>query len=159
MTGKHQLLRLNSKDLNKWFCGNAQAVNFMENLSIACSEWIRMSQTSETDCMGRMTVWMAFGKELHPFFVQHAAILRPVVLTSCLQLRTIASLDPEQSPDQPIIEVLSHSLLSVVHVTAWICGGDQWAEEIAPEIYRTMWLDIDGDGKLNEAPGENARLN
>lgn len=118
-----------------WFKGNADAVSFAEMLWHAAQEWDDFED--EGACDKRLMSWLAFGKEYHPFFHANAHVLRPALLVMHLQWTAANVLDHGDRSDVSKSYMLRAGIYSVWHVMAWIVGGQDWAEEIGPVIYRT----------------------
>ena len=118
-----------------WFKGDEAACHFAETLWTAAQEWDDLED--EGRCDDRLLPWLAFGKEYHPFFHQHAHILRPIMLNMYLQWRAANVLDRGSRSDVGKSYMLRAGIYGVWHAIAWIVGGDQWAVEIGPEIYRS----------------------
>lgn len=124
-----------NKLFERWFKGDALAVEFAIQLWHAAQEW----DDFEDDGVGdsRLFAWLAFGKEYHPFFRDHAEILRPAMLQMHLQWTAANTLDKGSKEDVAKSYMLRAAIYGVWHVMAWLCGGQDWAVSVGPEIYRT----------------------
>ena len=120
-----------------WFKGDEHAQNFAVALWEACQEWDDLEDEGVCRSMNTLLSWLAFGKEYHPFFATHSHILRPVMLQMYLGWRAANVLDKGDRSDVAKSYMLRAGLYSVWHVMAWIIGGDDWATEIGPDIYRS----------------------
>lgn len=120
----------------KWFKGNPDAIHFAECLWHAAQEWDDLEDEGKADT-GRLCAWLAFGKEYHPFFHANAAVLRPALLMMHLQWKAANVLDRGTRADVDKSYMLRAGIYSVWHVMAWVIGGQDWADEIGPDIYRT----------------------
>lgn len=121
----------------RWCRGNEDAVNFCALLYDACQVWDDIEDEGGTDRHNAAISWLAFGKEYHPFFRANADLLRPAMLLAYLQWRAANVLDHGDRLDVAKSYMLRAAYYSVIHLCAWICGGDDWAAEAGPEIYRT----------------------
>lgn len=119
-----------------WFKGNPEAVQFGSLLWEALQEWDDLEDEGKCN-HNRLFSWLAFGKENHPFFNTHSHLLRPAFLLVYLQWRAANVLDKGSRDDVAKSYMLRAALYSFYHLMAWICGGDDWAAEIGPAIYRT----------------------
>lgn len=120
-----------------WFKGDEAACDFAEKLWTAAQEWDDLHDEGQCENHNALLSWLAFGKEYTPYFAQHAHILRPVFLTVYLQWRAANVLDRGSESDVVKAYMLRAGLYSMWHVMAWIAGGDDWAAEVGPEIYRS----------------------
>ena len=121
----------------KWFRGNDDAVNFAVALWVAAQEWDDLEDEGRCESHNRLLSWLAFGKEYTPYFASHAHLLRPVFLSVYLQWRTANVLDRGDANDVAKSYMLRAGLYGLWHLMAWIEGGDDWAAEVGPEIYRS----------------------
>ena len=120
----------------KWFRKDAGACEFANMLYDAAQEWDDMED--EGKCRhNALFSWLAFGKEYTPFFAANSAIMRPAMLGMYLQWRAATVLEKGDKSDVEKAYMLRAGLYGVWHVMAWIIGGDDWAGEVGPEIYRT----------------------
>ncbi len=120
----------------RWFRGSADAVHFASQLWTATQEWDDLEDEGRCN-HNTLLAWLAFGKEYHPFFAPNAHILRPALLMMYLQWRAANVLDRGDESDVAKSYMLRAGLYSVWHLMAWIVGGNDWAAEVGPEIYRT----------------------
>lgn len=120
---------------SRWFKGNGAAIHFAQCLWHAAQEWDDFEDEGKGDM--RLLPWLAFGKEYDPFFAAHAHLLRPAMLTMALQWSASNVLDRGDRNDVAKSYMLRAGIYSVWHLMAWIVGGQDWADEIGPEIYRT----------------------
>jgi hypothetical protein len=120
--------------LREWFCGDESAVHFAAQLWRACHEWDDLEDEGKCD-HNSLLQWWAFGKEYHPFFSAHAALLRPSLLTMALSWEAANVLDHE--PDHIAqAYMLRAAIYQVWHLMAWIVGGGDHARKVGPAIYR-----------------------
>lgn len=119
-----------------WFRGNESAIEFAALLWDAAQQWDDLEDEGKCD-HNALISWMAFGKEFHPFFSQNAPLLRPAMLQMYLGWRVANVLDRGDRNDVAKSYMLRAGIYGVWHLMAWICGGDDWAAEIGPSIYRT----------------------
>lgn len=125
-----------SDSFARWFRGNQDAVQFAETLWQVAQEWDDLEDEGRIDNPNALLSWLAFGKEYTPFFVANAHVLRPALLTMYLQWRAANVLDRGTPDDVAKSYMLRAGIYGVWHVMAWLCGGDNWAAEVGPEIYR-----------------------
>lgn len=123
--------------MERWFCGNADAVSFGMLLWDAAQAWDDVADEGASAHTGGLLSWLAFGKEYHPFFEPNSRILRPVMLSVHLQWTAANVLDHGSEDDLAKAYMLRAGLYGVWHVMAWITGGEAHAREVGPEIYRT----------------------
>lgn len=122
----------------RWFKGNDEACDFAAKLWTASQEWDDLED--EGACRNRNTLlsWLAFGKEYTPYFAARAHVLRPVFLTTYLQWRAANVLERSGDKGDTVkAYMLRAALYTMWHVMAWLEGGDEWAAEVGPEIYRS----------------------
>lgn len=122
--------------LSRWFKGDQAAIHFAVQLYEAAQEWDDITDEGKLP-RDALLSWLAFGKEYHPFFHAHAHVLRPALLLLYLQWRAANVLDRGDRHDVAKSYMLRAAYYGVVHVMAWIIGGDDWAAEVGPEIYRS----------------------
>ena len=121
--------------MERWFRGNADALDFSRLLWEAMQSWDDLEDEGRTD-HNPLISWLTFGKEYHPYFMQYGHILRPVMLGVYLQWRASNVLDRGDRLDVAKSYMLRAGIYNLYHVMAWIEGGDEWAAEVGPEIYR-----------------------
>lgn len=120
----------------RWFKGDEEAIAFAVVLWDALQEWDDLED--EGKCKhNALLSWLAFGKEYTPYFARNAHILRPIFLSVYLQWRVANVLDRGDRLDVAKSYMLRAGLYGMWHVMAWLAGGDDWAAEVGPEIYRT----------------------
>jgi len=120
-----------------WFNGNADACTFAAQLWTAIQEWDDLEDSGKCENHNALLSWLAFGKEYQPFFAQNAHILRPALLGLYLKWSASNVLDRGTASDVCKSYMLRAGYYDVLHVIAWICGGDEWAVKVGPEIYRS----------------------
>jgi hypothetical protein len=120
-----------------WFKGDEEACTFAAQLWTAAQEWDDLHDEGKCENHNALLSWLAFGKEYTPYFAKNAQILRPVFLTVYLQWRAANVLERGDESDVSKAYMLRAGLYSMWHVMAWIAGGDDWAAEVGPEIYRS----------------------
>lgn len=120
-----------------WFRESDAACAFAEQLWTATQEWDDLNDEGRCDNMNAVLAWLAFGKEYQPFFAAHAHILRPALLQMYLSWRAANALERGDRDDVNKAYVLRAQVYGVFHLIAWLCGGDDWAAECGPEIWRT----------------------
>lgn len=120
----------------RWFKENGQAVDFAVALWVAAQEWDDLEDEGRCNHNALLS-WLAFGKEYTPYFAANAHILRPVLLSTYLQWRAANVLDRGDANDVAKSYMLRAGIYGLWHVMAWIEGGDTWAAEVGPEIYRS----------------------
>jgi hypothetical protein len=121
----------------RWFKGDEAACEFAAKLWTAAQEWDDLEDEGKCENHNALMSWLAFGKEYTPYFAERAHVLRPVFLTTYLQWRAANVLERGDKSDVAKAYMLRASLYSMWHVMAWIAGGDDWAAEVGPEIYRS----------------------
>lgn len=121
----------------RWFHGDQAAMALANQLWDACQKWDDLEDEGRCDGMNGLLSWLAFGKEYQPFFAAHSHILRPALLSMYLQWRAANVLERGDRVDVAKAYMLRAALYQVWHLMAWICGGDDWAAQVGPEIYRT----------------------
>lgn len=120
----------------RWFKGNPEAVSFAEHLWEAAQMWDDLEDEGETRHNALLS-WLAFGKENTPYFVRNQHLLRASMLSMYLQWRAANTLERGSRADVDKAYMLRAAIYQIFHVIAWIEGGDDWAAEVGPEIYRT----------------------
>lgn len=128
----------------RWFCGDEDAVEFGLRLWTAAQEWDDLHDEGQCANSNALLSWLAFGKEATPFFMRHAHVLRPAMLTMYLQWRAANVLERGSRADVDKAFMLRAGIYTVFVTIAWLVGGDDWAAEIGPEIYRTYGETPDG---------------
>ena len=121
--------------MTRWFCGDADAVNFAVCLWHGAQAWDDLEDEGSAD-HNALISWMAFTKEYHPFFARHGSIMRPAMLSMYLKWRVANVLDRGTRDDVAKSYMLRAGLYDVWHLMAWLTGGEAWAAEVGPEIYR-----------------------
>lgn len=121
----------------RWFKGNEDAKLFAEKLWTAAQEWDDLEDEGRCSDHNALLAWLAFGKEYTPYFAERSHVLRPVFLIVYLQWRAANVLDRGSKSDVVKAYMLRAALYSMWHVMAWLEGGDEWAAEVGPEIYRS----------------------
>lgn len=122
---------------SRWFHGDPGAVTFANRLYDACQRWDDLEDEGSCKGANALLSWLAWGKEYEPYFMAHAHILRPVMLSMYLQWRASNVLDRGDPSDVSKSYMLRAGIYGVWHVMAWLAGGDDWAAEVGPEIYRS----------------------
>lgn len=124
----------------QWFCGNTAAVHFAEAVWDAAQKWDDMWDSEKPDRVANddMLVWMAFSIDYHPFFMQHAAILRPVLLQMWLSWQGANALEATRQTEDDIAKayMLRAGYYQMLHMMAWLIGGTAHARAMGPHIYR-----------------------
>lgn len=120
----------------RWFKADEEAVQFAEMLWHVAQEWDDLEDAGKCN-HNPLLSWLAFGKEYTPYFARNAHILRPIFLNVYLQWRAANVLERGDRKDVAQAYMLRAGLYGFWHVMAWIAGGDDWAAEVGPEIYRT----------------------
>jgi hypothetical protein len=123
--------------IRRWFRGDESAVHFASQLWSALQQWDDIEDEGKIDDYNDLLSWLAFGKEYHPFFAAHANLLRPAFLQVYLQWRTANVLDRGDRNDVAKSYMLRAQYYGVLHLIAWIVGGEEWAVEVGPEIWRS----------------------
>ena len=128
---------------DKWFKGDLAAIDFAASLWTVCQEWDDLEDEGKAQNHNALLSWLAFGKEYTPYFAANSHLLRPVMLSSYLQWRAANVLDNGNRQDVEKSYMLRAGIYQVWHMMAWIAGGDDWASECGPEIYRTYGETVD----------------
>lgn len=121
---------------NEWFCGDADAVQFAVTLWEAIQQWDDLHDEGKCENHNALLSWLAFGKEYTPYFAQNAHILRPALLMMYLSWRAANVLERGDMRDVEKAFMLRAAFYQVLHVMAWIAGGDDHAASVGPAIYR-----------------------
>ena len=121
----------------EWFKGDAEAVAFAEILWAATQEWDDLQDEGKCDNHNALLSWLAFGKEYTPYFARNAHLLRPALLSMYLSWTAANTLERGEKLDVQKAYMLRAGIYGVWHMMAWVAGGDNWAVEIGPDIYRT----------------------
>lgn len=121
----------------RWFCGDQGAVDFALRLFEACQRWDDLEDEGRCEGMNALLSWLGWGKEYEPYFMAHAHLLRPAMLQMYLQWRAANVLDRGDRSDVVKAYMLRAGIYTVWVLMAWLAGGDDWAAEVAPEIYRS----------------------
>jgi len=130
-----------------WFKGDEEACEFAAKLWTAAQEWDDLEDEGKCESHNSLLSWLAFGKEYTPYFIRNAHVLRPIFLSTYLQWRAANVLDKGDANDIAKSYMLRAGIYGMWHVMAWLIGGDDWAAECGPEIYRSY----------GETPGELLR--
>lgn len=128
----------------RWFKGDQDAVNFAMALWEATQEWDDLEDEGECSNHNELLSWLAFGKEYMPFFARHAHILRPALLQLYLRWRAANVLENGNRNDVNKAYMLRAGFYDVLHLMAWICGGEDHAWRVGPQIYRSYGETADG---------------
>lgn len=121
--------------LTKWFRGNQDAVMYALCLWEACQEWDDLEDEGKANHNALLS-WLAFGRDENGFYRAHSHLLRPAALMVYLQWTAANVLDHGDKNDVAKSYMLRAAIYSNFHLIAWICGGDDWARQVGPEIYR-----------------------
>jgi len=121
----------------KWFKGDMAAVEFAEVLYDAAQRWDDLEDEGKCDGHNALLSWLAFGKEYTAYFATNAHLLRPAMLLMYLQWRAANVLERGEFADVQKAYMLRAAIYSIWHLMAWIAGGDDWAADVGPEIYRS----------------------
>lgn len=127
----------------KWFCGDEAACHFAEQLWTALQEWDDIEDEGRCLDVNGLLSWLSFGKEYQPFFAAHSHVLRPAFLSLYLKWTAANVLDRGSKSDVEKSYMLRAEYYGLLHIMAWICGGDAWAREVGPEIYRSYGETVD----------------
>lgn len=122
--------------MHKWFFGDELACDFAAQLWTAIQEWDDLEDEGACSDTNGLIAWWAFGKEAHPFFAANAQHLRPVLHLMYLQWQASNVLDHGDKNDVAKSYMLRAAYYGVLHMMAWICGGELAARQYGPEIYR-----------------------
>lgn len=122
--------------LAHWFCGDAEAVDFAVQAWDAAQLWDDLVDEGKCRDMQALLAWLAFDKEDQPFFRDHGHILRPVMRSVYLQWTAANVLERGDRQDVQKAWMLRAGIYGLFHVMAGLCGGDAWAREIGPDIWR-----------------------
>jgi len=135
----------------RWFRGDEAAAHFAGQLWAAAQAWDDVEDEGARPGNALLS-WLAFGKETHPFFARHAPILRPAMLRMYLDWRAANALERGGRDDVAKAYVLRAGVYGVFHMMAWCIGGDDWAAEVGPEIWRAysetpegLWREFNPD--------------
>lgn len=126
-----------NEQFRRWFRDDEGAEYFAVRLWEACQKWDDIEDEADTSGINPLLSWLGWGKEYEPYFAANSHILRPVMLSMYLQWRAANVLDRGDRADVAKSYMLRAAIYQVWHVMAWIAGGDDWAAEVGPEIYRT----------------------
>ena len=122
----------------EWFCGDEQAGHFAALLWTASQAWDDLEDEGQADDMNAAISFLAFGKEYHPFFARHAAVLRPALLGFYLDWRAANEMERSaEGDDRAMAWMLRAGFYRVLHMMAWCCGGDDHAARVGPAIWRS----------------------
>ena len=121
----------------RWFMGDQGAVDFAVRLFEACQRWDDLEDEGRCEGMNTLLSWLGWGKEYEPYFAAHSHLLRPAMLQMYLQWRAANVLDRGDRNDVAKAYMLRAGIYTVWHLMAWLAGGDDWAAEVGPEIYRS----------------------
>lgn len=122
---------------SKWFKDDEAAIMFARVLWTAMQEWDDLHDDGKCENHNSLLSWLAFGKEYTPYFAANSHILRPALLIMYLSWRAANTLERGSRDDCDKAFMLRAAFYQVLHVMAWIAGGDDWAAEVGPEIYRS----------------------
>lgn len=121
----------------RWFGGDEAACAFAASLWTAIQEWDDLEDEGKCADLNGLLSWLAFTKEYTPYFAAHAHLLRPALLQMYLSWRAANVLDRGTPQDREKAYMLRAGYYQVLHLMAWIAGGDHAAAEYGPEIYRS----------------------
>ena len=121
----------------RWFGGDADACQFAASLWTAIQEWDDLEDEGKCSDLNGLLSWLAFTKEYTPYFAANAHLLRPALLMMYLSWRAANTLDRGTASDREKSYMLRAGFYQVLHLMAWIAGGDRAAAEYGPEIYRS----------------------
>ena len=133
-----------TETLFRIFKGDTGAVDFANVLWSAIQEWDDLHDEGKCQNHNALLSWLAFGKEYTPFFAAHSHIMRPALLQMYLGWQTANTLERGSRDDVNKAYMLRAGYYQVLHMMAWIIGGDLWAAEVGPEIYRLYDETADG---------------
>lgn len=128
----------------RWFNGDEDAVHFALSVWQATQEWDDLEDEGRCEDHNRLLSWLAFGKEYTPFFARNAHLLRPALLQLYLRWRVANVLERGDRDDVNKAYMLRAGYYDVLHMIAWICGGDDHAARVGPEIYRSYGETAEG---------------
>lgn len=127
----------------RWFCGDENAATFAEQMWTALQEWDDIEDEGRCEDHNGLMSWLAFGKEYSPFFAAHSHMLRPAFLSLYLKWTAANVLDHGTKQDVEKSYMLRAEYYGLLHLMAWICGGDAHARAVGPEIYRSYGETVD----------------
>lgn len=119
-----------------WFKGDEAACDFAHNIWNVSQSWDDMLDEGKSANINNVMQWIMFKKDDHPFFADYARILTPAMLVVFLQWQAANTLEKGGEADVEKAYMLRGGIYSLYLVMAWIIGGNNWAAEIGPEIYR-----------------------
>ena len=127
------------ESFNYYFKGNQAAVVLCLDYFIVCHAWDDLIDRDVA--ISDNSISMAFKTLFHkipnnPFYQQHAIELTPVMMNVIIQWEAANVLDKGSNNDQQKAYMLRAGFYSLISHIALICGGYEWVQEIAPEIYR-----------------------
>lgn len=128
----------------RWFCGDEDACAFALVLWNAIQEWDDLHDEGKCENHNALLSWLAFGKEYTPYFSANAHVLRPALLMMYLSWRAANVLERGSRDDVSKAYMLRAAFYQVLHVMAWLAGGDDHAAAVGPEIYRAYGETLDG---------------
>lgn len=117
-----------------WFRGDAAAVRFARAMWDVSQLWDDV--VDERQASPVLLQWLAFGMDRDPFFMRHAADLKPAMRSVYLQWTTANVLEQGVGDDIAKAFVLRAGIYGLWHFMAELVGGMDWAIEIGPEIWR-----------------------
>lgn len=122
--------------LAEWFRGDSVAVNFALQLWDAIQEWDDLEDEGRCTSHNVLIAWWAFEMPQHPFLRAYPGLLA-VLQLMYLQWRAANVL--ERSGDRNDCDkafMLRATYYGVLHSMAACVGGQEYAAQIGPEIYR-----------------------
>jgi len=117
--------------------GHRDATDFLMSFFYACHLWDDLidKDKERTDAHINHAFWL-FLVDIprNPWYIRNFMDIHPVIMNAVQEWLAANELERTDRPD--IAYTLRCSIVSVVHQTALLCGGYEWAVEIGPEIRR-----------------------
>jgi hypothetical protein len=121
--------------MREWFCGDDAAVDFALSVWHVAQEWDDLHDEGKADHNAALA-WLAFQKDLHPFYARHAGVLHATLLGMFLDWTAANELERGSREDCDKALVLRAGFYRVCHVVALLTGGFAHAAKVGPVIWR-----------------------
>lgn len=125
--------------------GNAAAVDLVLNIADIAGIWDDLIDRDKP--VSDAQINRAFGIALlelpkNPFYQAHCLDLLPVMTTGTLNWLTANEYEKQQDKEaHALAHVLRYGIADLVLFIAYLIGGQEWAQQVAPELRRRSQKD------------------